>query len=100
VRGRGFLLGVELVDPRDTTSFLPDDLDAAALVDDTALDHGLLVTSTHPQADGYAGDQVLLAPAYTSTDEELGEMVERFAATMGDVERTIKRALMSPAAGR
>jgi adenosylmethionine-8-amino-7-oxononanoate aminotransferase len=100
VRGRGFLLGVELVDPRDMTSFLPDDLDAAALVDDTALEHGLLVTSTHPQADGYAGDQVLLAPAYASTDEELGEMVERFAAAMGDVERTIKRALSSPAAAR
>jgi adenosylmethionine-8-amino-7-oxononanoate aminotransferase len=99
VRGRGFLLGVELVDPRDTTSFLPDDLDAAALVDDTALEHGLLVTSTHPQADGYAGDQVLLAPAYTSTDDELGEMIGRFADTMVDVERTIKRELTSSAAG-
>jgi adenosylmethionine-8-amino-7-oxononanoate aminotransferase len=99
VRGRGFLLGVELVDPRDTTSFLPDDLDAAALVDDTALEHGLLVTSTHPQADGYAGDQVLLAPAYTSTDDELGEMIGRFADTMVDVERAIKRELTSSAAG-
>ena len=94
VRGRGFLLGVELVDPRDGTSFLPEDLDAASLVDDTAFEHGLLVTSTHTQADGYAGDQVLLAPAYTSTDAELAEMVERFAATIGDVERTIKRSLM------
>ena len=98
VRGHGFLLGVELVDPRDGTSFLPDDLDAASLVDDTAFEHGLLVTSTHPQADGYAGDQVLLAPAYTSTDAELAEMVERFAATIGDVERTIKTSLTSPAA--
>ena len=99
VRGRGFLLGVELVDPRDGTSFLPDELDAATLVDDTALEHGLLVTSTHPQADGYAGDQVLLAPAYTSTDAELAEMVERFAATIGEVERTIKSSLVNPAAG-
>src|SRR5438034_3471920 len=48
VRGRGFLLGVELVDPRDGTSFLPDALDAASLVDDAAFEHGLLVTSTHP----------------------------------------------------
>jgi adenosylmethionine-8-amino-7-oxononanoate aminotransferase len=93
VRGRGFLLGVELVDPRDGTSFLPDELDAASLVDDTALEHGLLVTSTHPQADGYAGDQVLLAPAYTSTDAELAEMVERFAATIGEVEGTIRSSL-------
>ena len=99
VRGRGFLLGVELVDPRDGTSFLPDDLDAASLVDDTALERDLLVTSTHSQADGYAGDQVLLAPAYTSTDAELEELVERFAATIRDVERTLKRSLTNLAAG-
>jgi adenosylmethionine-8-amino-7-oxononanoate aminotransferase len=93
VRGRGFLLGVELVDPRDGASFLPVELDAAAMVDDTAFEHGLLVTSTHPQADGFAGDQVLLAPAYTSTDAELAEMVERFAAAMTDVERRVGAAL-------
>jgi adenosylmethionine-8-amino-7-oxononanoate aminotransferase len=93
VRGRGFLLGVELVDPRDGESFLPVDLDVASLVDDTALEHGLLVTSTHPQADGYAGDQTLLAPAYVSTDEELGEVVDRFRATMESVERSIKDSL-------
>ena len=93
VRGRGFLLGVELVDPRDGVSFLPVELDAAGIVDDTAFEHDLLVTSTHPQADGFAGDQVLLAPAYTSTDAELAEMVDRFAATMTDVERRVGAAL-------
>jgi adenosylmethionine-8-amino-7-oxononanoate aminotransferase len=99
VRGRGFLLGIELVDPRDGSSFLPVSLDAASLVDDTALEHGLLVTSTHPQADGYAGDQILLAPAYTSTDAELAEMVERLAATIRDVEEIITSSLNDRAAG-
>ena len=93
VRGRGLLVGVELVDPRDGESFLPVEMDVAALVDDTALEHGLLVTSTHPQADGYAGDQVLLAPAFTSAEEELAQMVERLARTLEDVEGEIKRAL-------
>jgi adenosylmethionine-8-amino-7-oxononanoate aminotransferase len=99
VRGRGFLLGVELVDPRDGTSFLPDELDAAALVDEAAWARGLLVTTTHPQADGYAGDQVLLAPSFTSTDAELGEMVTRLAATIGDVERAVTAARPGPAVG-
>lgn len=99
VRGRGFLLGVELVDPRDGESFLPVDLDAGALVDDAALGRGLLVTSTHPQADGYAGDQTLLAPAYVSTDDELAEIVERFAATIRDVERSVKDTLARSAGG-
>jgi adenosylmethionine-8-amino-7-oxononanoate aminotransferase len=96
VRGRGFLLGVELVDPDDGESFLPVELDVASLVDDTAFEHGLLVTSTHPQADGFAGDQTLLAPAFVSTDEELAEMIDRFAATIEDVERSI-RASSGPA---
>jgi adenosylmethionine-8-amino-7-oxononanoate aminotransferase len=100
VRGRGFLLGVELVDPRDGTSFLPEELDAGALVDDVALEHGLLVTSTHTQADGFAGDQTLLAPAYVSTEEELAEMVERFGATIGDVERRVKDALAGAGSAR
>ena len=92
VRGRGFLLGVELVDPRDGESFLPVELDVASLVDDTAFEHGLLVTSSHPQADGFAGDQTLIAPAFVSSDDELAEMVDRFTTTIGDVEQTIKRS--------
>jgi adenosylmethionine-8-amino-7-oxononanoate aminotransferase len=97
VRGRGFLLGVELVDPRDGESLLPVDLDVASLVDDTAFEQGLLVTSTHPQADGFAGDQVLLAPAYVTTDEELAEVVDRFRATIAAVQESVEGSL--PAAG-
>jgi adenosylmethionine-8-amino-7-oxononanoate aminotransferase len=93
VRGRGFLLGVEFVDPRDGESLLPDELDSAARVDQTAFEHGVLVTSTHSTPDGYTGDQTLLAPAFVATDAELDEMVERFAAAVGDVERAVKDAL-------
>jgi len=84
---------LELVAPRDGRSFLPDELDAASIVDDTAFGLGLLVSSTHSTQDGYAGDEVLLAPAYTSTDAELAQMVERFAATVASVERTVLHEL-------
>jgi len=93
VRGRGFLLGVELVDPRDGKSFLPHELDVATLVDDIGFELGLLVSSTHSTPDGYAGDEVLLAPAYTSTDEELDEMVQRFKATIEAVEKAVTKKL-------
>ena len=93
VRGRGFLLGVELVDPRDGSSFLPDDLEAAHKVEDHAIEHGLLVSSTHSNADGYAGDEILLAPAFTSTDEELAMMLERFVETMEHMAGKIAKAL-------
>jgi adenosylmethionine-8-amino-7-oxononanoate aminotransferase len=97
VRGSGFLLGVEFVDPRDGESFLPDELDAASLVDEKAFEHGLLVTSTQSTADRYCGDQTLLAPAFIATDDELGEMVGRFADTVAEVERAVKRSLTGAA---
>jgi adenosylmethionine-8-amino-7-oxononanoate aminotransferase len=93
VRGRGFLLGVEYVDPRDGTSPLPESVDAADLVDRTALDHGLLVMSTHATPDGFTGDHTVLAPAFTATDDELAEMVERFAGVVRDVEAAVTSAL-------
>ena len=93
VRGRGYLLGVELVDPRDRTSFLPADLHASELVDDVAFEHGVLVSSSHSTPDGYAGDQTLLAPALTSTDDELAEMLARFADALADVERRVAERL-------
>jgi adenosylmethionine-8-amino-7-oxononanoate aminotransferase len=98
VRGRGFLLGVELVDPRDGESFLSDELDAASMVDQTAFEHGLLVTSSHSSADGYTGDQTLLAPAFIASDEELGEMIERLAETLVEVERSVKQSLTGASA--
>lgn len=89
VRGRGFLLGVEYVDPRDGASIPPDSLGIAELIDACALENDLLVMSTHPNADGYAGDQTVFAPALTSTDGELAEMIERFARVVGEVDRTV-----------
>ena len=98
VRGRGFLLGVEFVDPRDGKSFLPDELDAASLIDGKAFEHGLLVTSTHSTTDRYCGDQTLLAPAFIATDDELQEMVGRFADTVSEVERAVKHSLVGTSA--
>jgi adenosylmethionine-8-amino-7-oxononanoate aminotransferase len=94
VRGHGFLLGVEYVDPRDGQSFLPSELGVAARIDDVALgEHGLVILSTQPTGDGYAGDQSLFAPPFTTTDDELAEMVERFAAAVGKVAGYVGREL-------
>jgi adenosylmethionine-8-amino-7-oxononanoate aminotransferase len=93
VRGRGFLLGVEYADPRDPAAPLPETVDAAEVVDRTCLDRGVLVLSTHATPDGFTGDHTVLAPAFTATDQELAEMVERFAAAVRDAEGEIGRAL-------
>ena len=93
VRGLGYLLGVEYVDPRDNTSFLPREQRVAGRIDDVAFERGLITLSTQPTRDGFAGDQSLFAPAFTATDEELAEMVSRFAAVVGHVAEDVEREL-------
>jgi adenosylmethionine-8-amino-7-oxononanoate aminotransferase len=99
VRGHGFLLGIEYVDPRDGESFLPPELGVAGKIDEAALDAGLILLSTQPTRDGYAGDQTLFAPAFTATDDELGEMVERFAAVVRGVSDAAEHELEAVGTG-
>ena len=98
VRGHGYLLGVEYVDPRDHTSFLPRELRVAARIDDVAFERGLITLSTQPTHDGFAGDQTLFAPAFTATDEELAKMVSRFAGAVEEVAEEVEKELSTSSA--
>jgi adenosylmethionine-8-amino-7-oxononanoate aminotransferase len=95
VEGRGYLLGVKYVDPRDGASFLPPELRTAGRIDQAAFERDLITLSTMPTRDGFAGDQTLFAPPFITNDDELGEMVSRFAdaiRTVGDqVEAELDR---------
>ena len=93
VRGHGYLLGVSFVDPRDGESFLPPTLRVGGRIDAAAFEHELIVLSTQPTRDGYAGDQTLFAPAFTATDEELGEMVSRFVDVVHEVAKDVEPEL-------
>ena len=93
VQGRGYLLGVLFVDPRDRDSFLPRDLRVAGRVDEAAFERELITLSTQPTHDGYAGDQTLFAPAFTASDDELAEMVSRFADAVTEVADQVESKL-------
>ena len=97
VRGHGYLLGVEYVDPRNRDSLLPRELKVAGRIDDTCMSNGLITLSTQPTGDGMAGDQSLFAPPFTSSDEELQQMVERFATSVRHVAAEVQRQLEVPA---
>ncbi len=101
VRGHGYLLGVEYVDPADGSSFLPPELRVAGRIDAAAFERGLITLSTQPTRDGFAGDQSLFAPPFTTTDDELAEMVARFADAVRHVaaEVDMQRAAPSIAGG-
>ncbi|MGD9734978.1 MAG: aspartate aminotransferase family protein [Solirubrobacterales bacterium] len=96
VRGAGFLLGAELVDPRDGASPLPPDLDLERLVVEQGLEAEVLLAATSTSADGLVGDQLVLAPAFTAEIDELALMVDRAGEALAAVESSI---LAGPGAG-
>ena len=99
VRGHGFLLGIDYVDPRDGQSFLPRELKVAGRIDQAAETKGLLVLSTQPTGDGFAGDQSLFAPPFVTPEADLAEMVRRFCAAVVEVAEQIERELNRQGSG-
>jgi adenosylmethionine-8-amino-7-oxononanoate aminotransferase len=93
VRGHGYLLGISFVDPGDPLRFPAVELGLAGRIDSVALTNGLVLLSTQPTRDGMAGDQTLFAPPFTTSDEELAQMVGRLAATVRQVSIQVEREL-------
>ena len=83
VRGRGFLIGVELVRDRGTRAPFPAERALAETIGQCAFEDGLIVYAAGGNVDGTEGDIVLLAPPFIATDVELEEIIERFARAVG-----------------
>ena len=102
VRGRGYLLGIDYVDPRDGCSFLPPELGVAGRIERAAARNGLIVLGTMPTRDGFAGDQHLFAPPFPTPDADLAEMVARMATAVAEVAAEVGDELgsgLSPGGG-
>jgi adenosylmethionine-8-amino-7-oxononanoate aminotransferase len=79
VRGRGLLLGLELVRDRETREPFAPDRKVSQRVKAGAFERGLLVYPGSGTIDGHRGDHILLAPPYNVTDAELDVLVDRLA---------------------
>ncbi|HEX2051153.1 MAG TPA: aminotransferase class III-fold pyridoxal phosphate-dependent enzyme [Actinomycetota bacterium] len=83
VRGRGLLLGVELVADRATrTPFAPEDGVTRRLVG-ACFDEGLVV---YPAATGACVDAILVAPPLTITPDEIVDLLQRLDRALAVVE--------------
>jgi len=83
VRGRGFLIGVELVADRATRAPYPAERALAETIGRCAFEDGLICYASGGNVDGVEGDTILLAPPFIATDAELEEIIERFARAVG-----------------
>ncbi len=77
IRGLGLMVGIELVDDRETKRPFPRSAKAAERVIAVAREAGLLLYPSTGCADGTDGDLVMLGPPFVITDAELGEAVDK-----------------------
>jgi adenosylmethionine-8-amino-7-oxononanoate aminotransferase len=82
VRGKGLLAGIEFVADRDTRAPLPRSERFAERFADAAFDNGLIVWPNVGHVDGENGDLVMIAPPFTITRDEIGEIVRRCRVTL------------------
>jgi adenosylmethionine-8-amino-7-oxononanoate aminotransferase len=87
VRGRGMLVGVELVADRATKTPFPRGARITEQVVGAARRRGLLVYSSTGHVAG-DGDLILLGPPFTISDDEEMMIIDRLAAAIGDVTGT------------
>ena len=80
IRGRGLLVGIELVQDRDSREPFPRAARITEAVVRAARDRGVLVYSGTGNANGVDGDTILLGPPFVVTDAEL----ERIAAVLAE----------------
>lgn len=91
VRGKGLMLGLELVQDKQSRQPFPPTLGLSRIVEEEAFRRGLIVYSCTGSVDGDAGDMILMAPPLIISREQVDEFVvilhDAIAAVTARMER-------------
>ena len=83
VRGRGLMVGVELVADRETREPFPRAARVTERIVAAAQERGVLLYSGTGVADGVDGDTILLGPPFVVTDDELSRIADVVSECVG-----------------
>jgi adenosylmethionine-8-amino-7-oxononanoate aminotransferase len=92
IRGRGLLLGVELVADRETRGPFPRTDKVTERVVRAGRDAGVLLYSATGLADGTNGDAIVLGPPFVVTDEELVSIADGLTSAVEQVIAAVPAA--------
>lgn len=99
VRGRGLMVGVELVRDRATREPFARSLRLAETVVRRGRERGLTVYWGTGNANGTDGDVILLGPPFVITEDELGLLVDRLGAALDEAVAAVATSGAAGAAG-
>ncbi|MEL7656164.1 MAG: aspartate aminotransferase family protein, partial [Bacillota bacterium] len=87
VRGKGLMIGIELVRDRATKGCFPVEAKYAGQVADECLNQNMLIESSSGCNKGQSGDTLMLAPAFIITEKEIDKIIDRLDGALKVVER-------------
>lgn len=89
IRGRGLLIGLELVADRETKQPLPADSNIHQLIKQSAMQRGLMCYPMAGTIDGKQGHHILLAPPFILSDQQADELVGKLQLSLQDACRKL-----------
>lgn len=87
IRGKGLIMGIELVKDKKTREPFPPSVMAAARVNRLAMERGCMVFPTTGTVEGVAGDVIMMAPPYIITESQIDDGLEMVDAALTDFEK-------------
>jgi adenosylmethionine-8-amino-7-oxononanoate aminotransferase len=88
IRGRGLLVGIELVEDRETRAGIRNELGVPAAIRSAAMENGLICYPGGGTADGVDGAHILLAPPFIYQPQHVDELVSKLEKTLKQVSFT------------
>jgi adenosylmethionine-8-amino-7-oxononanoate aminotransferase len=89
IRGKGMLMGIELVKDKKTKETFAPGLTAGTKVHRLAMDKGLIVYPSFGVAQGVHGDALIIAPPYIITESEIDMALDILDEALGDFEKAL-----------
>jgi adenosylmethionine-8-amino-7-oxononanoate aminotransferase len=83
IRGHGLFLGFDVVADRETGKPLPPDLNAHLKITQAAYERGLIIYSRRIMG-GMRGDNFLVTPPLTLTEDQIDEIMDLLVAALDD----------------
>ncbi len=81
VRGKGLLIGLEIVADQSTKKMLPNEINSPTAVAEIGIKHGLMLYPRRTGGGKY-GEWLIIAPPLIITEEEVMDLVDKIAVTL------------------
>ncbi|RMD40367.1 hypothetical protein DV735_g4754, partial [Chaetothyriales sp. CBS 134920] len=89
IRGNGLFWGVEFVRNRETREPFDSEVQWTARLQQRVFDKGVAIFPGTGSVDGWKGDHIILAPAYTITEDELKTVVRAVEEAYNEIEAEV-----------